>query len=82
MTQTRKRALSASRGLLLLAAVPLVLPAPAHAYIDASAGSMLLQLLAAGLGGAAVALKVFWKRLFPKGGDKREPGHPPHTPGV
>jgi hypothetical protein len=36
---------------------------PAWAYIDPSAGSYLLQILAAGLFGAMFALKVFWQRI-------------------
>jgi len=37
--------------------------APAAAYIDPSAGSYLLQILAAGFFGAMFALKVFWDRI-------------------
>lgn len=38
-------------------------PLPALAYIDAGSGSMLLQLLLAGLAGAAVMIKLWWNRL-------------------
>ncbi len=35
----------------------------AHAYIDPSAGSVLLQLLLGGLAGVLVALRLYWNRL-------------------
>ena len=46
---------------------PLVFILPAHAYLDAGTGSMILQLLIAGVAGALVMIKVYWyklKRLF------------------
>lgn len=39
------------------------LPGRAHAYIDPSAGSLLLQLILGGIAGAMVALRLYWKRL-------------------
>ncbi len=36
---------------------------PAHAYIDPSTGSYILQILVAGFLGAMFALKVFWHRI-------------------
>ena len=45
----------------------------AHAYLDPGTGSMMLQLLVAGLAGLAVALKLQWKRfrgLFRRKQDK------------
>ena len=41
----------------------LVLAPPAEAYIDPSAGGMLVQLLLAGTAGVAVLGKLFWGRL-------------------
>jgi hypothetical protein len=41
----------------------LIFAQPAHAYIDPGTGSMVLQLVLAGLAGVGLALKVFWKRL-------------------
>jgi hypothetical protein len=32
-------------------------------YIDPSAGSLVLQLLLGGLAGAALLLKIFWRKL-------------------
>jgi hypothetical protein len=39
------------------------LPALAHAYIDPSAGSVLLQLLLGGIAGLLVAVRLYWRRL-------------------
>ena len=36
----------------------------AHAYLDPGTGSMILQMVAAGILGAIVAVKMFWKNLF------------------
>ncbi len=33
------------------------------AYLDAASGSMLVQAIVAGVAGAAVFLKLFWRRL-------------------
>lgn len=41
----------------------LALPSAAHAYIDPSAGSLLLQLVLGGLAGLMVALRLSWRRL-------------------
>jgi hypothetical protein len=62
---------------LALAAWWLVVLAPdAEAYIDPSAGGMLVQLLLAGTAGVAVLGKLFWtriKRIFGKT-DSTDPG--------
>ena len=47
-------------------------PVPAYAYIDPSAGSLLLQLILGGLAGVLVALRLYWKRLA--GFLRRRPG--------
>jgi hypothetical protein len=36
----------------------------AHAYLDAGTGSMLLQALLAGIAGAGVVIKIYWRRLM------------------
>lgn len=41
-----------------------VLPQPAHAYLDANTGSMVLQALMAGAGGILMLIKMHWKRRF------------------
>jgi hypothetical protein len=55
---------------LLMAFFALVFAQPAHAYIDPGTGSMVLQLVLAGLAGVGLALKVFWKRLLALFGKK------------
>lgn len=48
----------------LTAALTLLLaPRPAQAYLDPASGSMLLQLILGGVAGAAVALRLLWRRL-------------------
>lgn len=34
-----------------------------HAYIDPGSGSYVLQLIVAGLLGAGVAVRIYWKRI-------------------
>jgi hypothetical protein len=49
---------------VVLAVVWVVLLAPpAEAYIDPSAGGMLVQLILAGTAGVAVLGKLFWTRI-------------------
>jgi hypothetical protein len=54
-------------------AVLVLLAAPAHAYVDPGAGSLLLQLIIGGIGGAFVAFKLFWGRFRAR----RKPETPP-----
>lgn len=52
----------------------LIFSRPAHAYIDPGTGSMVLQMVLAGLAGLGLALKVFWHRLMTFFGKKpKEP---------
>lgn len=41
---------------------PIIL-AKAHAYLDPGSGSLILQMLLAGLLGAGVVIRVFWKKI-------------------
>jgi len=50
-------------GLLALAALVLLLPTDAHAYLDPGTGSYVLQMIIAGLLGAAFAVKLSWLRI-------------------
>lgn len=63
----------------------LVIAPDASAYIDPSAGGMLVQLLLAGTAGAAVLVKLFWLRLRRMVGlpDKESEADqvPPHSAG-
>ncbi len=47
----------------LLAAVAVLWAQPAHAYIDAGTGGLLVQLLLAGIAGAGVLLRMYWQKL-------------------
>lgn len=54
------------RSLVMLSAlmVALLAPRPAHAYLDPTSGSILLQVLLGGVAGAVLALKLFWGRIL------------------
>ncbi len=41
----------------------IVMTGTAHAYVDPGTGSYLLQILIAGILGAAFALKLYWARI-------------------
>jgi hypothetical protein len=45
------------------AACLLAAAAPAHAYLDPTTGSILLQGLLAGLAGVVVVLRLYWARV-------------------
>ncbi|MCX7017044.1 MAG: hypothetical protein NTW86_31535 [Candidatus Sumerlaeota bacterium] len=49
--------------LSVFAAVSLVIPPNAHAYLDLGTGSYILQLAAAAVLGALFALKLFWANV-------------------
>lgn len=46
-------------------------PATAMAYIDPTAGGLLLQLLLGGLAGLGVVVRLYWDRLKEKFTNKR-----------
>jgi|GEM_PF-5913745 len=41
----------------------LISPSFALAYVDPNAGSMILQLILAGVGGLLILVKIFWKKI-------------------
>jgi len=49
--------------LALTAVFLLVAEVPAHAYIDPGSGSYVFQILVGALAGAAVTMKLFWRRI-------------------
>jgi hypothetical protein len=51
------------RLLSLLMLISILAPARAHAYVDPSTGSILLQVLVAGALGAAFTVKQWWGRV-------------------
>jgi hypothetical protein len=55
-----------------LAVLLLALATPAHAYIDPSSGSLVLQMILGGIAGALVAVRLYWKRLTGLFGRRRD----------
>jgi hypothetical protein len=51
------------RLLCYLTLVSILVPGTAHAYVDPSTGSILLQVLVAGVLGAAFTVRQWWGRL-------------------
>jgi hypothetical protein len=49
--------------LLSFVALLLLLARPAHAYIDPTAGSLMLQLVLGGLAGLGIAVRLMWRRI-------------------
>jgi len=49
--------------LVILFTVIVLFPGNAHAYIDPGSGSMILQLLLAGVAGAGMVCKLYWRRF-------------------
>jgi hypothetical protein len=47
----------------VIAAILLLSPTSAHAYLDPGTGSYVIQMLIAGLLGAAFAIKMYWLRI-------------------
>jgi hypothetical protein len=52
---------------------------PASAYLDPGSGSMVLQLVLAGVAGGLVALKLTWRRLLAIFGLGPASKHPPEA---
>ena len=48
---------------LLLGGLALLFPPPADAYLDPGSGSFILQILAAVLLGAGVAIRMQWRKI-------------------
>jgi hypothetical protein len=49
---------------LLALALSLFLSRPAHAYLDAGTGSLILQTILGGVAGLAILFKLYWEKLF------------------
>jgi len=49
--------------IVIVAVLFILRPIPAHAYLDPGTGSYIVQMIIAGLLGAAFAVKVFWMRI-------------------
>ena len=48
---------------LLVLVVWVLIPRPAHAYLDPASGSLILQLVLGGIAGLAMLLKLYWHKL-------------------
>ena len=70
-------ALKALQVVMLLWLALLVVPSPAHAYLDPGTGSMLLQLLLGGVAGFVVLMKMGWRRILGFLGLRKEESAPP-----
>jgi hypothetical protein len=51
------------RIVVVLASVAALWPHSAHAYLDPTTGSILLQGLLAGAAGLTVVLRLYWQRI-------------------
>ena len=58
--------------LILVGLLVIASPRSAHAYLDPTSGSILLQVLLGGVAGAALALKLFWHRILALFGSKSD----------
>ncbi len=58
-----KHSRSLVNSVVLVGLLFFILTDHAHAYIDPGTGSYVLQLIIAGLLGAAFAVKIYWKRI-------------------
>ena len=83
----RERSARAGSGVVTTALLAcwwvLVIAPPAEAYIDPSAGGMLVQLLLAGTAGVAVLVKLMWsriKRVFGAADAEPPAGEPDESP--
>jgi hypothetical protein len=52
----------ATRLLLCLLCLQVLLPSEAHAYLDPGTGSFVFQMIVASIVGAAVTLKMYWRQ--------------------
>ncbi len=76
MTMKNVCALAPAAALLLIA------PVPAYAYLDPASGSILLQVVLGGLAGGAVILKLFWGRVRGLFGARNTPEPPNDKPAI
>ncbi|MCL6430639.1 MAG: hypothetical protein K6V36_07215 [Anaerolineae bacterium] len=54
---------SIASSFFVCACVLLAFPPPAYAYLDPGTGSLIVQLLVAGLLGVALTIRLFWRRI-------------------
>jgi hypothetical protein len=61
--------------LMLIAAFSLVGIPAANAYVDPGTGSFIFQAIVGGMLAAALALKVFWRRIVSMVSGRRQTAH-------
>ncbi len=47
----------------LVAVVAIVVPAPAHAYLDPGSASMIVQMIIGAVAGVGIAVKLYWHKI-------------------
>ncbi len=52
----------------------LIVTSHAYCYLDGGMGGMLVQLLLGGAAGLLMTIKLYWRKWFPKKGDKDDTG--------
>lgn len=57
---------------LLAGFVLLMTERPAHAYLDAGVGAMILQVLLGGIAGGIVIFRMYWRRFTGRFSSQRE----------
>ncbi len=57
----------------LVAVVAIVVPAPAHAYLDPGSASMIVQMIIGAVAGVGIAVKLYWHKI--KGFFDHDNGH-------
>jgi hypothetical protein len=55
--------ISGSKAVMVAVAAIICFPGSAYCYIDLGSGSMMVQMLIAGLVGGVFAVKIFFKRI-------------------
>ena len=48
----------------LIAVFYFIAPNTLFGYLDAGTGSYMIQIILAGLAGGALAIKIFWRRIY------------------
>ncbi len=51
------------KALMVFMALVAYYPSPAYAYLDPGTGTMIVQVIIAGIAGALVSIKVYWVQL-------------------
>lgn len=52
-----------TRALMVLVGISILAPPPVYGYIDPLSGSIILQVVAAGLLGATITVRRFWSSI-------------------